>query len=218
MQEPRSMTYPGTAFESMPYRASMMPTGDMPMMPGMTMHDMMDEPKFTSEGRRDMEPRHHHKKKEFAPVNLSVQVPLVYPGSYNPPNYEYSYQPSYNRPTYADYPNVYYQTYGSDRNYGKYEIGNTPYQTKYYQQSVDDVPSITVNAGGPFYGRQSQSQQPESLQQDKIASPPYEELSTATEMINSNNQKRETEFHNELESGQIETTQNKNENVLEQRI
>lgn len=124
------------------------------------------------------EGRHHHRK-QYNPVNLSVQFPVVYPGSDNLPKY---YEPVY-RPTYT---NPYYTysnpTYPSSYTYGASYPGSYDAQT-----SVNGVPTITVNTGGPFY---RESQHVDSL------SPSNEprEASPTNEIIDaSNNQKRETE-------------------------
>ncbi|XP_071627653.1 uncharacterized protein [Temnothorax longispinosus] len=181
-QEPRAMTYhDGAPFESpMPYRSSQMSTENNPsMMPSM----MSDQPIFfpSEQTHRGMEARH---KKQYPPVNLSVQFPIVYPGSGNSPKYyEPVYQTSYTNPspTYA-YPTS-YQVYG---NYGN------PYPAGYGSQASPSVPAITVNTAGPFY---RESQQVDSLSQsNEMEMLPGEAHSTATEMIDApNNQKREVD-------------------------
>lgn len=126
-----------------------------------------------------MQEGRHHKKK-YSPLNLSVQFPLVYPES-NSLKYEPVYQPVY---TYS--PNSY--TYPSSYTYPTY---GTSYPVSYDSQASASVPSITVNAGGPFY-RESQHIDSTSQSNEDM---PKEMFSTATEITDaSNNQKRETDI------------------------
>lgn len=144
------------------------------------------------------EGRHH--KKQYSPLNLSVQFPVVYPGSDNPKYYEV-YRPAYTNPN--PYPNTYPSTYtyGNYENYGTY---GTSYPAS-YDTSASSVPSITVNAGGPFY-REAQHIDPSS-QSNEIETLPREELPTAKIVDASNNQKRETNIIQLLKNEQAEITQ-----------
>lgn len=133
-----------------------------------------------------MQEGRHHKKTygNYPPLQLSVQFPIYTPG--NSPNYQ-PYQPSYINPqTYSSS----YETYPSS--YG------TSYPVSYDSQaSADTVPSITVNAGGPFY-RESQHIDTSPQLNDGA-------LSTTTEIIDgTNNQKREADLI-QLKNEQKET-------------
>lgn len=129
-----------------------------------------------------------------------MQFPIVYPGSenakYEPvyrPNYEPAYRPTYTNPNYYTYANPTYPssyTYGGYGNYGTY---GTSYPGSYDSQtSVNGVPAITVNAGGPFY-RESQHIDPMSPS-NEVGTLPREASSTNEIIDGSNNQKRETDI------------------------
>lgn len=155
-----------------------------------------------------MQEGRHHKKKygDYVPPQLSVQFP-IYVTPDNSPKYQ-SYQP-YNNPyihtPYSTYSNS-YETYPNS--YG------TSYPVSYDSQaSANTVPSITVNAGGPFY---RESQHIDTSPQSNDGMLPREALSSTTEIIDgSNNQlKRETDLI-QLKNEQTETIQNEKENINE---
>lgn len=150
-----------------------------------------------------MQEGRHHKHKQYNPLNLNVQFPVVYPGSDNSPKYyEPVYRPTYTNPNLYTYTNPTYPssyTYGGYGNYGTY---GTSYPGSYDSQtSVNGIPAITVNAGGPFY-RESQHIDPSN----EVETLPREASSTNEIIDGSNNQKRETEIV-QLKNEQNEITE-----------
>ncbi|KYN01169.1 hypothetical protein ALC62_08011 [Cyphomyrmex costatus] len=132
------------SFNSIPHRSSMISTEYDPS----TSNIMLDQSMILdSKGVRKAEERTHHK--HYLPVNLNVQFPIAY-GTDNTP-----YQPQ-NYPSYPSYPSPNSYIYPSS--YGSYETYGTSYPINYDSlASSNNVPAVTVNAGGPFYNpRESQ--------------------------------------------------------------
>jgi len=148
------------------------------------------------------EGRHH--KKHYIPLNFNVQFPIIRGSDDTPKYYQQSYAPSYFNPTYS-------YTLPSSYTYGSY---GTTYPIGYDSQSSASNPSVVVNAGGPFYGRESQHID-SSSQSNNGDSSKEALLSTATEMIDaSNNQKRETNII-QLKNEQNEIARTEKENIKE---
>jgi len=150
-------------------------------------------------------------KKHYIPLNFNVQFPIIRGSDDTPKYYQQSYAPSYPyfNPTSYTLPSFYGSTYGSYGSYG------TTYPTSYDGQSSASNPSsVIVNAGGPFYSRNSQDidSSPRSNNEDLSKETL---LSSATEMIDaSNNPKRETDI-SQLKNEQKEITRTEKENIKE---
>ncbi|XP_011697453.1 PREDICTED: uncharacterized protein LOC105455663 [Wasmannia auropunctata] len=159
-----------------PHRTVMMTRGNNPSV---ISNQLMF---FDSEEAREAEGR-HHKKHNYAPINFNVQFP-----AYGSDNVHKYYQSQY-------YTNPISYTYPSSNTYGAYgNYAGTSYPINYdFQASASNVPSVTVNAGGPFYGRESHHTD-DSLTQSNKEMLPEEVLSTATERINASNSKRDTDI------------------------
>lgn len=141
------------------------------------------------------------RRKHYSPVNFSVQFPVVYPPSDNSPKYYASQYPS------SSNSYTYPSTYGNIGNYGASYPYGTTYSNYDSQASASNVPSVTVNAGGPFYGRESHYTDSSSQPNDEMLQ--REVLSTTTKMIDTSiNQKREADIQKEQE----EITQKEKEN------
>ncbi|XP_018393544.1 PREDICTED: uncharacterized protein LOC108772508 [Cyphomyrmex costatus] len=175
-------------FNSIPHRSSMISTEYDPSISNI----MLDQSMFLdSKGVRKAEERTHHKQKHYLPVNFNVQFPIAY-GTGNTP-----YQPQY-YPSYPSYPSPNSYIYPSS--YGSYETYGTSYPINYDSlASSNNVPAVTVNAGGPFYNRESQHSDSSSR---------------------SNNEAQPRAFSTDIQSNheQKEITQTNKESVIKEAI
>ncbi|KYQ58589.1 hypothetical protein ALC60_02234 [Trachymyrmex zeteki] len=144
-------------FNSIPHVSSMLSTEHDPSISNIIPDQSMF---FASKGARESERKalHHHlPTKHYPPVNFNVEFPVVY-GTDDTRNYQPQYYPSYPSNSYT-YPNS-YGTYG------------TSYPISYDSPaSASNIPAITVNAGGPFYPRESQHTDDSSSEPNNEAQP-----------------------------------------------